>query len=92
MRSIGIPEATRVANWREKTASSRMSTPCQRLKRSSILNGSLLLGDVEDDQPALAKLIGDVGLGLGLQLPGRGDAGEVYGAKGEGGWRRAISA
>ncbi len=40
VRSIGIPEATRVANWREKTASSRMSTPCQRLKRSSMLNGS----------------------------------------------------
>ena len=41
MRSIGIPEATRVANWREKTASSRMSTPFQRLKKSSILSGSL---------------------------------------------------
>ena len=40
MRSIGIPEAIRVANWREKIASSRMSTPCQRLKMSSILNGS----------------------------------------------------
>ena len=36
-----MPEATRVANWREKTASSRMSTLCQRLKTSSILNGSL---------------------------------------------------
>ena len=40
VRSIGIPEAIRVANWREKTASSRMSTLCQRLKKSSILNGS----------------------------------------------------
>ena len=40
MRSIGIPEATRVANWREKTASSRMSTLFQRLKRSSIANGA----------------------------------------------------
>ena len=41
MRSIGIPEATRVANWREKTASSRMSTLFQRLKKSSILSGLL---------------------------------------------------
>ncbi len=41
MRSIGIPEATRVANWREKTASSRMSTPFQRRKTSSIVNGLL---------------------------------------------------
>ncbi len=41
VRSIGIPEETRVANWREKTASSRMSTLCQRRKMSSSLNGSL---------------------------------------------------
>ena len=41
MRSIGIPEATRVANWREKTASSRMSTPLQRVKRSSIAKGEV---------------------------------------------------
>ncbi len=39
MRSIGIPEAIRVANWREKIASSRMSTPCHFLKMSSIFNG-----------------------------------------------------
>ena len=41
MRSIGIPEATRVANWREKTDSSRMSTPFQVCQSCSILNGSL---------------------------------------------------
>ena len=39
VRSIGIPEAIRVANWREKIASSRMSTPCQRLRKSSMLIG-----------------------------------------------------
>ncbi len=41
MRSIGIPEATRVANWREKTASSRWSTFFQLRKTFSSLNGSL---------------------------------------------------
>ena len=85
MRSIGIPEATRVANWREKTASSRMSTLFQRLKKSSMLNGLALLADVEDDQAALAQLLGDLGLGLGLDLAGRGGAGEVHRAEGEGG-------
>ena len=40
VRSIGMPEATRVANWRENTASSRMSTLFQRLKKSSMLIGS----------------------------------------------------
>ena len=28
-----------MANWREKIASSRMSTPCQRLKMSSTFSG-----------------------------------------------------
>ena len=36
-----MPDATRVANCREKTASSRMSTAFQRLKTSSTLNGLL---------------------------------------------------
>ncbi len=40
VRSIGIPEATRVANWREKIDSSRMSTPFQVRQRFSILNAS----------------------------------------------------
>jgi hypothetical protein len=41
VRSIGIPEATRVANWREYTASSRMSTLFQRRMTSSIFSGLL---------------------------------------------------
>jgi hypothetical protein len=39
-RSIGIPEATRVANWREKTASWRVFTCLKRLRKSSSLSGS----------------------------------------------------
>ena len=35
-----MPEATRVANWREKIASSRMSTLFQRLPDRSTLNGA----------------------------------------------------
>ena len=41
VRSIGMPEATRVANWREKIDSSRMSTPFQSRQMSSTLNGFL---------------------------------------------------
>ncbi len=67
-RSIGMPEATRVANWREKTARSRMLTLWKRLKRPSMLDRLALLGDVEDDQAALAQLLGDLRLGLGLEL------------------------
>ena len=80
-----MPEATRVANWREKTASSRMSTLFQRLKTSSMLERLALLADVEDDQAALAQLLGDLRLRLGLDLAGGGGAGEVHRPEGEGG-------
>ena len=42
-----------------------------------------LLGDVEDDQAALAQLLGDLGLGVGLELAGGGGPGDVHGAEGE---------
>ncbi len=39
-RSIGIPEAIRVANWREKTARLRMLTLLKRWKMSSSFSAS----------------------------------------------------
>src|SRR5215211_1494060 len=48
-----------------------------------------LLGDIQDDQPALAKLLGDDGLGRGVHLAASGDAGEVHGAEGESAHRAA---
>ncbi len=44
----------------------------------------VLLGDVEDDQAALAQLLGDLGLGLGLELAGGGDPADVHRPEGEG--------
>jgi hypothetical protein len=52
------------------------------------LNGSLLLADVEDDQAALAQLLGDLRLGLGLDLAGGRAPGHVHRAEGEGGRAR----
>ena len=51
-----MPEDTRVANWRAKIASSRVFTPCQRLKHVLDVERARLLRDVEDDQAALAQL------------------------------------
>ena len=44
----------------------------------------LLLADVEDDQAALAQLLGDRGLGVGLEFAGRRGPGDVHRAEGEG--------
>ncbi len=43
-----------------------------------------LLGDVEDDEAALAQLLGDLGFGFGLDLALGRDAREVDGLEGEG--------
>ena len=75
-------------------------TPCKRLNELLELEGLELLGDVEDDQAALAKLLGDLGLRVGLDLAARGDAREVDRAESVGahgpatarrGWPRQAS-
>ena len=76
-----------VANWREKTESSRMFTLLKRWKIDSSLNASWLLGDVEDDQAALAQLLGDLRLRGRLELAAGGNPGEVDRAEGEGAHR-----
>ena len=87
-----MPEAIRVANWREKTDRSRMLTLLKRWKIALELERLALLGDVEDDQPALAQLLGDLRLDAGLDLAAGGNAGEVDGAEGEGAHRLSPSA
>ncbi len=47
------------------------------------LEGLVLFGDVENDQAALAQLLGDLGLGVGLDFAGRRTAGHVHRPEGE---------
>ena len=61
-RSIGMPEAIRVANWREKIARSRALIAAEAVEDLLEPEGLVLLGDVEDDQAALAQLLGDLSL------------------------------
>jgi hypothetical protein len=82
-RSIGIPDCTRVANWREKTERSRVHAP-ESVEQTLQLHRLPLLGNVEDDQAALAKLLRDVRLGVRLDLSARRNAGNVNGPEGEG--------
>ena len=83
-----IPEEIIVASWREKTASSEALTDFR--KDELDLARGVLVGDVQDDQPALLELIGDRLLGVGLQLAARLDAGEVHGLEDVGAHRRPV--
>ena len=65
-----MPEETIVASWRVATARSSALTRSKSSMLSSLER--YLLRDVEDDQPALLELVGDVLLGDRLDLaPGR---------------------
>ena len=67
-RSIGMPEAISVANWREKTERFRMLTLLKRWKMLSSFNASRDSEMSRTIRPALAELLGDLGLRARLQL------------------------
>ena len=52
-----MPEATSVAIWRETHRELAGLDATELLEDVLDVDGALLLGDVEDDQPALAQLI-----------------------------------
>ena len=70
-----MPEEIIVESWREKIARSLALTRLQEAELD--LARGVLVGDVEDDQPALLELVGDRLLGLGLDLAAGLAAGEV---------------
>ncbi len=75
-RRIVMPELTIVESWRVMTV---RSADLIRLTKSMLISlRRVLVGDVQDDQPALLELVGDRLLAVGLDLAGRLRAGEVH--------------
>ncbi len=64
-----IPEEIIVESWREKIASSDGFDRLQ--ERELDLARGVLVGDVEDDQPACLQLVGGRLLGFGLDFAAR---------------------
>ncbi len=65
--------------------------PAEAIEDRLELEGLVLLGDVEHDQPALAKLLGDLSLGIGVNLATRGHTCHVDGTEREGAHLRLRS-
>ena len=70
-RRMLMPEEIIVASWREKIARSVRFDALQEGELD--LARGVLVGDVEDDQPARLQLVGDRLLGVGVDLAARLD-------------------
>src|SRR6185312_11424592 len=74
-RRIVIPEVTIVESWRVATARSAGLT---RAMMSTLSSLERYFVDVDDDEATFLQLIGDVLLGVRLDLSAGGNAGEVH--------------